>query len=177
MKVNEGYKFRKWRSRSKKVSDHEVSNDPPKAKQPKTTDNVRKQHIEDLEEDIKDLTDRLSFKQKRQNQAEMSRNYKVCDQLMEEISDLKKKKREKEIELKLWKRKVQQSLWYRRKGKSTSSETEDDTKGRQSISVTPQSPTSPSVFSSFTLSPRSSVSSPHHVPVISTPLSSRENSF
>ena len=71
--------------------------------------------MKDLEEDLKDLTDRLHFKEKKRHQAEMSRNYKVCDEITEDMSALKNKKRESEIELKFWLRKVQQSNWYNKK--------------------------------------------------------------
>ena len=60
-------------------------------------------HIKQLEEDIKDLSDQLKYKEKRRNQAASSRNYKVCDQLTEEMhATVKKQKRECEEELSLW---------------------------------------------------------------------------
>ena len=80
----------------------------------------------------------------------------VCDQLTEEMTALKKKKRESETELKFWMRKVQKSTWYNRRKNMSTSETENDNDVRQRRSITPQSP----VLSSPTPSPRSSVSSP-----------------
>ena len=60
---------------------------------------MRTKHISDIEEDLKDLSDRLQYKEKRRNQAEMCRNYKVCDDLTEEMTALKRQKREKLEEL------------------------------------------------------------------------------
>ena len=129
--VEGGYKFKKGKSRSKQ------SNDPPKLKFEKSTECMRKQNIAALEEDIKDLKDRLQFKEKRRHQSEMARNYKVCDQLTEEMTALKKKKRESETELKFWMRKVQKSTWYNRRKNMSTSETENDNDVRQRRSITP----------------------------------------
>ena len=85
----------------------------------------------------------------------MARNYKVCYQLTEEMTALKKKKRESETELKFWMRKVQKSTWYNRRKNMSTSETENDNDVRQRCNITPQSP----VLSSPTPSPRSSGSS------------------
>ena len=142
----------------------------PKAKHPKTSATIRTQHIDELEEDIRDLKDQLLYKEKRRNQAELSRNYKVCDQIMEEMTELKRKKREKNIELKFWLRKVQQSNWYQssRRSKSTS-ETDDE--------ICVMTPQSPAMINSPTPSPQSSISSPHHAFRASTPMSSTEHSM
>ena len=56
----------------------------------KTTESMREKHVGELEEDIKDINDQLLFKEKRREQAELSRNYKLCDQLTEKMSSLKK---------------------------------------------------------------------------------------
>ena len=92
--VNQVYQFKKGKSRSKKQCDQ-----APTPKRPKTSENLRAKHIADKQEDIKDLSDQLQFKQKRRQQAELNRNYKLCDHLTEEMSGLKKQKREREREL------------------------------------------------------------------------------
>ena len=74
---------------------------------------MRTKHTSQLQEDIKDLSDRIQFKEKLRERATLARNYKLCDQLAEGMSDLKKR-REYEGELGLWKRKQQQSSWYKR---------------------------------------------------------------
>lgn len=73
-------------------------------------------HIGDLHEDIKDVTDQLTYKEKMRDRADMARNYKLCEQLTEEMRSLKRKKREYEEELRLWERKDSKSQWYQ-KGK------------------------------------------------------------
>lgn len=99
--MNGGYKFKKGKRRSKRSLSYS-GDDTPKPKQQKTTESIRKQHIANLKEDLRD---RLQLKEKRRSQEEMLRNYKVCDQLMEDVTELK------ESELKLWMRNVQQSQW------------------------------------------------------------------
>ena len=69
------YNFIKGKSRSKSSG----SGDTPK--RPKTTEALRLKHIGEIEDDIRDLGDQLEFKRKRRNQAELSRNYRECDQL------------------------------------------------------------------------------------------------
>ena len=80
----------------------------------------------------------------------------MCDQITEEMSALKKRRREVEVELKMWKRKVQKVTWYNQKKTRTRSASESD-EGQRCI--TPLSPKSP-VFSSPTPSPMSSLCSP-----------------
>ena len=154
-KVNQVYNFKKGKSRSKE-SQSSTGSTP---KRPKTTETLRLKHIGEIEEDVRDLCDQLEFKRKRQEQAEMSRNYKVCDQLTEEMSSLKKRKRECEEELRLWKRKQQQGRWYKRSKKRLStSESEGDARQQRtrSLSTTP----SPSTQSSRATSPVSLSSTP-----------------
>ena len=86
-KVNEGYRLNRGKSRSKHCQSHD-----PTPKRPKTTERLRKRHIGELEEEIKNLIYCLQFKGNRRDQAESSRNYKLCDQLMDEMSVLKKRK-------------------------------------------------------------------------------------
>ncbi len=168
---NDGYKFKKGKSRSK-----QAQCDAPAPKRAKTSATLRVKHVAELEEDIKDLDDRLNFKEKRRNQATLTRNYKACDQLTEEMASLKKQRREYTEELRLWKRKQQQANWYKRKGsaespKSPISTSESDTdQARRSHSLTPLSPTSSVLSTPIPLSPQSSRRSTS-VSVSSTPVS------
>ena len=43
----------------------------------------------ELKEDVEDTSKRISLKEKRVVQAETNRNYKLCDELSEQISELK----------------------------------------------------------------------------------------
>ena len=100
--------------RSKQIGDTSASEDSA-PKRVKTSEVYRLKRISALEEDIKDLTDRLFFKEKRRNQASNSRNYKLCDQLTEEMSAIKQQKREREAELRGLTTKQKQALWYKQK--------------------------------------------------------------
>ena len=62
-------------------------------KRPKISQTLREHRIKELNEEISDVTDIINLKEKRRNQAEGIRNYKVCEQLSEEIMELKTKKR------------------------------------------------------------------------------------
>ena len=81
--LNANYKFKKGKSRSKVLS---VSCElPPPKKHPRTSDSLRTRHIRELEDDIKDFSDRMQFKDKMRTQAENPRNYRACDQITEEM--------------------------------------------------------------------------------------------
>ena len=111
--VNEsGYNFKKGKSRSKKLQD---SDSEQSSKHCKTSEALRTKRISQLNDDIKDFNDRLQFKEKRRQQATNSRNYKLCDQLTEEMSEIKQKKRECEHEVEIWKQKQRKSSWYKKK--------------------------------------------------------------
>ena len=88
LKVNAEYTFKKGKSRSK-LSQTDVSG----PKRQKTSESLWIKHIGQLEEDIQDLKDQIQFKEKWRYQAEVTKNYKSCDHLTEEMSALKKKKR------------------------------------------------------------------------------------
>ena len=79
--------------------------------------------MKNIEEDIGDISDRIKFKEKRRSAAEVVRDYKKCDEVTEEISQLKHKKRELEEELKQLKVKDRQSKWYRKRVESQTSTT------------------------------------------------------
>ena len=53
---------------------------------------MRQQRMEELQEDIEDTLKRIPLKEKRVIQAETNRNYKLCDELSEQISELKQYK-------------------------------------------------------------------------------------
>ena len=61
----------------------------PQPKRIKLTQQVRETRMRNLEEDINDLKDRISFKEKRISAAEAVRDYKRCDEITEELSQLK----------------------------------------------------------------------------------------
>lgn len=59
---------------------------------------VREKRLKDVEEDMADLNERISFKDKRISGCLAVSNYKKCDEIKEEIIQLKKQLRELEAE-------------------------------------------------------------------------------
>lgn len=113
-----GYNYRKGRSRSKSYGSVEESTHP---KRIKTTADERYERIRSLKEEVKDLKERVSYKRKRIEIAEVSKNYKLCDQLSEEVSELSKTMRLLEVELNLLQKKEKKSQrYYQRKRESDS---------------------------------------------------------
>ncbi len=116
-----GYGYKKGKSRSKQlVSSSESDESTPAPKRIKTTEALRVKRISEIEEDLKDISQRMGFKEKRREQATLSHQYGICDQISEEISSLKDRRRALEKELHSLKKKEKQSKWYKNKGKSRS---------------------------------------------------------
>lgn len=118
MKVDgDGYMYKKGKSRSKRLREP-VSNDgesSERPKRPKSNELVRIQRISHIEETIKDINKQIGYKELRRDQASNFRQYQLCENITEEIATLKQKRYEMEVELKILKRKQQQSVWYKKK--------------------------------------------------------------
>ena len=108
---DQGYIFFKGKSRSKHIRDP-VLEESPVPKRPKINEEMRSKKIVELKEDVKDLKDRLSYKEKQRNQATQGVNYKLCDQLTEEMSDVKRQLRKVENQLEEWTKRDKKSKWY-----------------------------------------------------------------
>ena len=100
--VEKGYSFVKGKSRSKRLASPEESPRPCCAK---ISADIRQKRISALEEDIKNLDQQLLFKEKRRQQAECIRNYKVCDEITEEIRIVKQQQRKLTEELNIYREK------------------------------------------------------------------------
>ena len=81
----------------------------PTPKRRKFDQQMRTDKIAELNEVIQDLTRRFGIKENRCRQAEASRNYKLCDELSEDMMELKSMKREKEKQLSLFMKKEKRS--------------------------------------------------------------------
>ena len=130
-KLNEsGYDYKKGKSRSKQlISSSESDESTPAPKRVKTTEALRIKRILEIEEDLGDISQRMGFKEKRREQASLSHQYGVCDQISEEISVLKDQRRVLEKELHGLKKKEQQSKWYKKKGKLRSNSLSSSSSG------------------------------------------------
>ena len=103
---------KKGKSRSKQlVSSSESDESTPAPKRVKTTEALRIKRISEIEDDI---SKRMGFKEKRREQATVSHQYGICDQILEEISGLKDRRRVVEKELHDLKKETQ-SKWYKKK--------------------------------------------------------------
>ena len=103
-----GYMYRKGASRSKKYG--RAVDDATKPKRVKTSMDERVSHIKTIKEELSDLQNWVSFKRNRLDAAEVTKNYKLCDQLSEEIAVLNKSKRLLEVELSILQKKVKTLL-------------------------------------------------------------------
>ena len=109
-RVNESYQFKKGKSRSKRYGE------PSLPKRQKMNQSARLERMKTLEDDIKNIKERISFKQKRRQTAE---NYRICDEITEEMGTLSKECRLLEAELALLSKKDKHSkLYFKRKSKS-----------------------------------------------------------
>jgi len=110
-KVNrDGYSFVKGKSRSKRFAS--PPDETPKPTRPKVSAQVRQTRISSLKEDIASIDQQLYFKEKRRQQAESIRNYKLCDEITEELQIVMKRKREMSAELWKLQEKDQKAKWY-----------------------------------------------------------------
>ena len=111
--VNESYQFKKGKSQSKGYGE------PSVPKRQKINRSSRLDRMKTLEDDIKNINERISFKQERRQAAANSKNYLICDEITEEIGSLTKDRRLLEAELALLAKKDKHSkLYYNRKSKS-----------------------------------------------------------
>ncbi len=85
--------------------------------------------MHDLQEDFKDLSDRIGFKEHRRTAAQNIKEYKKCEDITEEISSLRRKRCEVESELTQLETKNRQSKWYYKKKKSASGQDTGKSRG------------------------------------------------
>lgn len=72
----------------------------------------RLSRIEELKDNIKDLSEQLHYKNLRRVAAENMHNYKECDKLTEQLSTLKAERHKLDLELKALTKKQKKSEWY-----------------------------------------------------------------
>ena len=73
----DGYQYVKGKSRSKSAT--ETESEGPSKKRAKTNSEMRSREINLLEENLKTLTNRLSFKERQLDKERSMQNYKQCD--------------------------------------------------------------------------------------------------
>lgn len=108
--VDVTYRFKKGHSRSKRL----MSSSQPPAKRAKLCQDVREKRIEVINETLANLKERLSYKYKRRSAAEAIKNYKLCDEISEEIGTVSKEMNELNQELSELMKKEKKSKRYHR---------------------------------------------------------------
>lgn len=110
--VESGYAFVKGKSRSKKLS---VPDTPVRSVRKKISTEVRLKRIKSLKEEIANLDEQIKFKEKRREQSEAVRNYKLCEDITQEIGIVKQQWRELSGELATIQDKQRKAKWYAKK--------------------------------------------------------------
>ena len=127
--IADGFQFVKGKSRSKR---DQQSDEEPTPKYPKISQAIREKRMLQIEEDLQDLNDRIGFKEKRIAAAMNTKEYKKCDEIKEEVTTLKHKRRELEAERKQLQKSSRQSDYYFKKNQSSStSEMESSEESRK----------------------------------------------
>ena len=122
-KVNDqGYRFKKGTSRSKIYGSQTET--PVAPKRPKYDKDMREERMKVSNDELGDIARMLTFKEKRLSQAEAAKNYKLCEQVTEELMALKSKKREIDAEKSPFEKKSKCAYRRERRSKSRSSETD-----------------------------------------------------
>ena len=145
--AEDGFVFKKGKSRSK-VYGTETTSSEGAPKRPKLDEDMRKQRLSEIEENLERLSKHVRIKERRITQAEGVRNYKLCDDLLDDIGELRGKKRELEREKALLEAKDKRAK--RRKLRASSSTSSVPLSSP--TSPAPVTPNTPPVFTS----PRSS---------------------
>lgn len=158
-----GYLYRKGASRSKKYGS--AVDDATKPKRVKTSTDERVSRMKTIKEELSDLQNRVSFKRKRLDAAEVTKNYKLCDQLSEEIADLNKSKRLLEVELSMLQKKEKKSKRYYQRKRESDSDSSSSQMSSSSAASTwegspPFNPPAKTASFRFTSPPALSVSAP-----------------
>ena len=99
-----GYSYAKGKSRAKRFLDTSGESTIP-VKRTKHNEEFRRSRMDEISERITDISDQIKFKEKRREQSSNSHNYKSCDMLTEQMSQLKTERRELECELSLLQKK------------------------------------------------------------------------
>ena len=115
-----GYCYKKGQTRSKVLNHSQAEGDDlPQSKRQKINAYERQRRIEECREEISDFKRRIQIKERRLQQATSSHNFKMCDDLATEISELKSQQRVVNIELAGLQQKAKKAVEYQNRKKNT----------------------------------------------------------
>jgi len=121
--AEEGYNFKKGHLRSKVYGKPQSEITP---KRTKFNQDMREERMAAIEEELRDVARMIQFKEKRRSQAEAGKNYRVCEQVTEELMALKSRKRELEAEKSLLIRKARRAKQRKEKEHKRESDESSD---------------------------------------------------
>lgn len=111
-----GYEYKKGKSRSFSLDQTNAH------KRQKIDSSTRSKQLSDLQQSLDSIDQCIKMKQNRCQESEQIKNYKLCDELMSEISTLLLEKQQIEADVSALKRKEKKSKWYYRRRSSSTSE-------------------------------------------------------
>lgn len=127
-----GYQYKKGKSRSKNFGSGSEQHSS-KAKRPKLDHDLRDSRIKEITEELATIAKQISFKDRRVEAAAQEKNFKLCDQLTEEISNLQRNRRTLELELRMLEKKVKRAEQYKKSASPFSSMSSDNESVRSSV--------------------------------------------
>ena len=115
--VDSTYTFKKGKSRSMEF----MTSGPAPVKRRKLNKEYREHRMKELEDELKNVSERIAYKEKRREACEGMRNYKTCDEITEEIGELKKQQQVLQAELGSFRREIRSQSGTLRKVSKMSS--------------------------------------------------------
>ena len=112
---NNGYIYKKGKSRAKRLgssTEDGSTSESFKAKRVRIDGRERELRMNHLLDQIADIERRITFKQCRIDSAAASKNFKACDELSQELSDLRTQKHDLNCLLAPLQKKSAKSAWY-----------------------------------------------------------------
>ena len=109
--VDSTYTLKKGKSRSKKF----MTSGPAPAKRRKLNKEYWEHRMKELEDELKNGSERIAYKEKRREACEGVRNYKTCDEITEEIGEQKKQQQVLQAEFREFSKRDKKSKWYTQK--------------------------------------------------------------
>ena len=104
-------------------------------KRAKVNAEERQRQIVELTEEISELSRRITFKDRRIEEASLSRNYRVCDELSAEVSELKARRKKLNAELAKFQQKDKKAKYYVKRKQTPNSSVEDTEVGDNNSST------------------------------------------
>ena len=133
----DGYVYKKGHSQSKKYQT-EAEGGEPAVKRVKVNAEERQRRIAELMDEISELSRKITFKERRIEEATLSRNYRVCDDLAAEVSELKAQRKELNSELAKFQKKAKKAKYYKERKQLPSTSAEPTEAGDKSDEEDPE---------------------------------------